>query len=277
MWQPRGKQQEILDRAWRWRQSVPYEVSSRWLFYKLYDKDHLYACNKKSAYKNLFLPLLSKARKRFYGNWQPDSLIDDTREEILTGGGYIDERGWLRGMASRECHLDKWQYAKYYVEIWFEARAMKGQFGYYAPNINLVPFGGDASIEYKWRIAKRLEAVSERYDGIPIKILYFGDADKKGGEIPDNALRDIRAWCSADFDFIHCGLTVEQAKELGLGEDMDRQGSYQWESLSDEEAEDIIVSNAERFVSHGEFTEVEALEQEATARFREAIKGLFGG
>lgn len=276
MWQPRQKQQEILDRAWEWKMGVPYAVSSRWIFYKLYDKDHLYAGSKKLAYHNLFMPLFSKARKQSYGNWRPDSLIDDTREEVLAGFGYFDEKEWLEvGIGERECILDRWQYAECYLEIWFEARAMRGQFEYFAPNISLVPFGGDASIEYKWRIAKRLEQMTQRYDGKPIKVLYFGDADKKGGEIPQNALRDIRAWCSVNFDFIPCGLTLEQAQEMGLGESIDEPGSYQWESLSHEQARDLIVPNVMRFVSHGKFTEIEAREQEATMKFRETIKGLF--
>lgn len=275
MWQPREKQQEILDRAWEWKESVPYDVSARWLFYKLYDKDHLYAGNKKQAYKNLFLPLFSKARKQFYSNWRPDSLIDDTREELLVGFGYTDEREWLEeGIGKRKCILDKWQDAEDYVEIWFEARAMKGQFEYFAPNISLVPFGGDASIEYKWRIAKRLEQVSKQYDGKPIKILYFGDADKKGGEIPENALRDIKAWCSIDFEFIPCGLTIEQARELGIGESIDEQGSYQWESLSHEQARDLILPNVEKVINQDLIVEIEAREKEATGKFKELMRKL---
>lgn len=185
MWQPREKQREILSRGWHWKESVPYDVSSRWLFYKLFDKDHLFTGNKRSAYHNLFMPLFSKARKNFYGNWRPDTMHDDTREEVLAGFGYFDEREWLEiGIGERECVLDKWQYANFYIEIWFEARAMRGQFEYFAPNISLVPFGGDASIEYKWRIAKRLEKMAECYDSKPIKILYFGEPIKRAAKYP---------------------------------------------------------------------------------------------
>lgn len=254
MWQPREKQQEILVRGWDWKESVPYEVSARWIFYKLYDKDHLFNGSKKQAYHNLFMPLFSKARKQFYGNWKPDSLADDSRVEFLAGFGYWDEKEWLKiGIGERECILDKWQFAENYVEIWFEAFAMKGQFEYFAPDISLVPFKGDASIEFKSRIAKRLERMAERYDGKPIKILYFGDADKKGEEIPQNALRDIRTWCNVLFEFIPCGLTVEQAKEFGIGESIDEPGSYQWESLSHEQASELIIPAINRFVSQRHF------------------------
>lgn len=276
MWQPRQKQQEILDRGWYWKESVPYDVSARWIFYKLYDFDHLFDGGKKQAYHNLFMPLFSKARKQFYGNWKPYSLADDSRVEFLSGFGYWDEKEWLEvGIGERECIIDKWQFAENYIEIWFEAFAMKSQFEYYAPNVSLVPFKGDASIEYKWRIAKRLERMAERYNGKPIKILYFGDADKKGEEIPENALRDIRTWSSVSFEFILCGLTIKQAKDFGLGESIDQPGSYQWESLSHDQAGELITPAVNKFVSLGIFSEVEVREQEATERFRETIKDLW--
>ena len=276
MWQPRPKQQEILARGWYWKESVPYSVSARWIFYKLYDYDHLFDMPKKQAYHNLFLPLFSKARKQFYGNWRPDTLKDDSREEYLAGFGYRDEQEWLEvGIGERECILDKWQFAESYPEILFEAFAMKGQFEYFAPNISLVPFKGDASIEYKWRIAKRLEDIKHRY-GKPIKILYFGDADKKGKEIPQNALRDIQAWCSVPFEFKFCGLTEEQAQRFGLGESIDQPGSYQWESLSHDQAGELILPNVNEVISQRLFSEIEAREQKATERFRALIPEILG-
>lgn len=276
MWQPRPKQQEILDRGWHWKESVPYAVSARWIFYKLYDYDHLFDVSKKQAYHNLFLPLFSKARKQFYGNWQPDSLVDDSREELLAGFGYTNEKEWLEvGIGERECVLDKWQFAESYVEILFEAFAMKGQFEYFAPHISLVPFKGDASIEYKWRIAKRLEKMAERYDSKPIKILYFGDLDKKGLEIPENALRDLKDWCSVPFEYIRCGLNPGDEVRFGLGGAIDKPNSYQWESLSHEQAGQLIIPAIENIFSQGLLTKLKEREQEATMKFRETIQGLF--
>ena len=275
MWQPREKQRQILERGWYWKESVPYGVSARWIFYKLYDYDQLFADSKKKAYHNLFLPLFSKARKQFYDQWRPGSLTDDSRTEELGGFGYFDEKEWLRvGIGERECVLDRWQDADTYVEIWFEAFAMIGQFRYFAPNISLVPFKGDASIEYKWRIAKRLEQMSGQYDGKPMTILYFGDLDQKGLEIPENALRDIRAWCSVPFEFIRCGLNKGDEVRFGLGSSIDRADSYQWESLSHEQARELIVPSVEKFISQRLFSEIEQREQEATEKFQESIKEM---
>lgn len=275
MWKPRAKQVEILERAFYWMESVPYKSSTRWIFYKLYDKDHLFEVGKRQAYHNLFLPLLARARKSFYDNWRPDSLADDSRGEVLAGFGYTNEKEWLEiGIAERECVLDRWQDQDAYLEIWFEALAMQHQFQYYAPGITLVPFKGDASIEYKWRIAKRLEDIAARYDGKPIKILYFGDCDKKGLEIPGNALRDVEAWCSEPFEFVRCGLSIEQAESFGLGEAIDEPGSYQWESLSDDQAAGLISLNVQENISQGKISDIEQREAKATERFQKAIKGL---
>lgn len=278
MWQPREKQRQILERGWYWKESVPYGVSARWIFYKLYDYDQLFRVPKKNAYHNLFLPLFSKARKQFYDQWRPDSLTDDSRTEELGGFGYFDEMEWLQvGIGERECILDRWQDAESYLEIWFEAFAMIEQFRYFAPDISLVPFRGDASIEYKWRIARRLEQMSGRYEGKPITILYFGDLDQKGLEIPENALRDITAWCSIPFEFIRCGLNKGDEVRFGLGSSVDKADSYQWESLSHEQARELIVPNVERFISQRLFSEIEQREQEATKKFQESIKELIDG
>ena len=34
-YRPRGQSKEVLDRAWWHIQSVPYQVTLRWLFYRL--------------------------------------------------------------------------------------------------------------------------------------------------------------------------------------------------------------------------------------------------
>ncbi len=39
MWEPRKNSRSVLDQAWRHVGSVPYEVSLRWVFYRLLQKD----------------------------------------------------------------------------------------------------------------------------------------------------------------------------------------------------------------------------------------------
>ena len=126
---------------------------------------------------------------------------------------------------------------------------MHGQFEYYTKDyrVSLQPFRGDCSIPIKWKLAKKLEQIAEKY-GKPIEILYFGDYDKKGLQIFNSALKDIRQWCKTDFDVERIGLTIEQAQSMSIPENPNKPGTYQWEALNDEQAGQLIVNAVEKYV-----------------------------
>jgi len=226
-WKPRIESQKMLDYAMAKIKSVPYKVSSRWVFYRLVQAGFL---SKSSMAK--FDYLLSRARKEFYGDWRPDTLTDSIRQADYKGELHI----------GYSVKLDSMEEQDFCVQLWFEAEAMHEQFEYHTQNyrVSLVPFRGDCSIPLKWEIAKKLDAIFAEYKK-PIKILYFGDCDEKGLQILDAALRDIRAWCKIGFDVERVGLTEDQAKEFGLPENPEKPGNYQWEALPDESAEKLIV------------------------------------
>jgi hypothetical protein len=164
--------------------------------------------------------------------------------------------------------LDKWYSQDYYVELWFEAKAMRGQFEYYTNHITLRPFGGDASIYFKWKIAEELTEAAEKYNK-PIVILYFGDLDPKGMQIPESAVKDIREWASVDFEFIRCGLNPGDEIRFNIPENPDKPGTYQWEALSDEAAQSLILKWIGKFVSHDLFDSVEEAEAKINSQFHE--------
>lgn len=154
-YQPKAETQRILEEADRWVNSVPYQVTARWVFYRLL-QGGIYG--DKSGYKHL-LGILSKARKEFYDTWRPWTLADDTRAPILMqregyytlkcrGWGFTSGKEWLSTIKSElNCPLDRWVKQPTYVEVWFEAAAMQGQFLHYAnENLPLLAFRGDVSI-----------------------------------------------------------------------------------------------------------------------------------
>lgn len=277
VWTPTAKSKTILDRAWEYVNSVSYAVSLRWLFYRLL-QDGIY--HEKSDYKRLCV-LLAKARKEFYGDWHPNTLTVDARTSIERGGGrdpnfsVEDEITGLAGVLDFE--ISHFHNQEYYVELWFEAKAMIGQFEHYTREITLRPFGGDPSVSYKWQIAKELEQASETY-GKPIVILYFGDLDDKGQQIPKSAEADIRKWSSVEFNFIHCGLHVEQVERLYVPEDPERPGKYQWEALTDEQAREIISAAIGEWIDEDVIDEASALAEELEdkwyPRVREALEAV---
>jgi len=261
-YKPTSENRHILSRAWHWVQSVAYSVTARWVFYRLLQES---TYTGKKGYRHL-LGLLSKARKGFYQEWGPWTLADNTRAPILLqrkgyyglhfrGNGFDDEATWLETVKDElNCPLNRWASQRVYAEIWFEAAAMQGQFLYYAnENIPLLAFHGDISIPEKWRTAERL---AERYKalGKPIHIYYFGDYDPKGLQIPRSAWNDIGTWATAllinqgvepgktreILNYHRVGINGEQIEKLGLPENPERPGTYQWEALDDKQAAYLI-------------------------------------
>lgn len=261
---PRSEQAAILDRAYELVQSVPYQVSARWLFYGLL-QEGVYP--DKESYKGKFLPLIAKARKEFYKDWRPDTLADDTRIPVVRGDGFTDEMHWLQAIGQAECTLDKWINQSAYVECWFEAKAMRGQFEYFTKYITLRPFGGDPSIPCKWAIAKEIERAWECYQK-PIIIIYFGDLDPKGLIIPESAIADIRNWCSVDFAFIRAGLNPGDEKAYNIMENPEKPGTYQWEALTHDTAGRIITRVINDYIDFDSFMTTERQERSITEEFQ---------
>jgi hypothetical protein len=234
---------DILAKAWEHIGKVEgkYRVSLRWLFYRLL-QDSTYKT--KGDYKRWGV-LCGKARKSFWEGWRPYTLADETRE-IIRRRGYFEDEDHFRGQAPDwiaddfEVPIDHTYQQRHYVIMVFEARAMTEQFEYYSKGIDLCPFGGDPSHDLKWRLAKHLEKVYDIYDGLPITVLYFGDCDRKGEQIPESALGDVRRWCTVPFEILHFGLTLEQALRLGVEPNPDKPDEYQWEALTDDAASQII-------------------------------------
>ena len=278
IYQPNSRSVEILDRAMDLIREVPYQVSLRWVFYKLLGESYY---SEKEDYTK-WIKLSSRARHEGYGNWMPYTLADDTREIIERGTGFNGSpEEWL-DITLEEikdgdfyCSMDRTDYQDYYIELWFEARGMADQFKYYTEGITLVPMGGQPSIVYKWEIAKRLEDVADLHAEKEIIILYFGDLDLGGERIKWAVERDVRKWCWADFTFIDCGLNRSQIDEFNVIENPDRPGEYQWVALSDEGANSIIDEGLAPYWDQD--ANQQALDDEAEAEelLKERIARLF--
>ena len=265
VWKPRADGIAMLNFAMAQIKSVPYKVSSRWTFYQLVQSGFI-----KKVKVCKFDYLLSKARKNFYGDWRPDTLTDTIRHTNFKG----------EFSASFGVSLDSVADQDYYVQLWFEAEAMHGQFEYHTHDyrVSLIPFRGDCSIPIKWALAKKLEAIGQKYNK-PIKILYFGDCDKKGFQILEAALKDIRAWCNTEFDVERIGLTLEQARELNIPENPDKPDSYQWEALGDERAGKLILSGVTRYLKPVSLTQQDrekAIESKIRPKFVEILNMELG-
>lgn len=285
---PTGKTREILESAMAHVREAQYRVTARWVFYRLLQDGTLQL---KSDYKRL-LGYLSKARKGFALDWRPDTLADDTRAPILSqrrghyqfyerGPSFLSPKSWLETVKRElNCPLDRWATQPNYVEVWFEAAAMQGQFLFHAnENVPLLAFHGDVSIPAKWEAALRLARRIET--GKTAKVLYFGDLDEKGIQIPESAADDVRRFLwdlggrdlADKFEFTRVGLNVDHPSRYGIPENPERPGTYQWEGLDDAGAQELI-STVEQYLDLDAFQAVQDREDEATEKFRRHLEDL---
>jgi hypothetical protein len=281
---PNKKTRIILNRAWELIESVPYKVPGRWVFYRLYQEGFY---KEKDGYNNC-IGLLSRARKHFYKGWTPTTLADESRPTAGFGAAgqatihdcfekYDIPNSCASALGS--CFLLSHFYRQdYYVEVWFEAKAMLPQFQHYTNNVILRPFGGQYTVRPKWEAAKEMEKNIRRF-GKPGVVLYFGDCDKHGKEIPQNAIKDVEYWCDEEIKFVFCGLTTKQAKKFDIPEKYDDPDKYQWEAIPDDKARKLITSNVDRYVKKEIIAEVRAEEKQAVDEWEpkvvEALEELF--
>lgn len=265
-YKPSKKNAIILDAAWEYIQGVPYPVTSRWTFYRLYQNGYY---TKKKDYRTKWVDLVSTARKSFYKNWRPDTLVDDTRVVVSRGNGFVDVDKWKGAINDYgvSCDISHWPEQERYVELWFEANAMLAQFRYYTQGITLRPFGGKPSIDYKSKMAKELERASRKY-GKPITVLYFGDLDPAGMEIPQSAINDVREWCNVDFEVVRCGLNPGDEVKYNIPENFENPGAYQWEALGDKAAKELIQTSVAKHVNLSVLTEIAKREAMEAAKLR---------
>ena len=265
----------IRDTALGYIESVPYRVTLRWVFYRLL-QDGVYS-DKAGGYNQL---TSASSRWRHEGHWPPDIIDDDTRSVMTRGvfDGLEPDHSAERLMQDMLLHAKRSHFhdQPHYIEIWFEARGMIGQFKHYTKGITLRPFGGDYTIEPKYKAAKDLEARYEQF-GKPIKILYFGDRDDKGDQISHSATygpRGLAKWCDVDFEVVRCGLTAEQARRFDLPKNPDKPDQWQWESLSDAQASELITTAVKRYIDVQLIESAAAAAQERLPLYIEALQDL---
>lgn len=291
MYTPQYETENILDQAWGHINSVPYSVTARWVFYRLLQDGTL---DKKSDYKKL-LGYLSKARKQFYKEWKPSTLADDTRASLVRGRGFFSGVSWLRAVKrSISCDLDKWDSQPNYVEVWFEAAAMKAQFEHYTHEyVTLLAFHGDVSIPEKWNCAKR---IYNRWNSSlkPITILYYGDLDPKGLQIPISAESDIINFIRHmfyqdidkpglaednyysflnEFTFRRVGINEDHPELYDIPENPERPGTFQWEALDDNSAQELI-SEVDNLIDIDLFKDIESKEDDISQVVRNKLSEI---
>lgn len=276
---PESQALTLIQEAFDASKSVPYKVSLRWIFYRLWQQGtlaHVPATPRMSKKENAYVRLKSTCSKAVhYGALDPDWVADETRRE---GGrsGYSSAANWIESLKYLECYIDYWWNQPYYVMIAFEAEAMVQQFNYYTSDYGcrLWPMKGDPSNPYKLKIAETVDYVSRLF-AVSVIILYFGDLDVKGQSIPEAAFRDVHQWCrDADLTVYRVGLNPGDEVEFDLPDIPGKPGAYQWEALQDDQAAELILNALREFLDEDILEEVKVKEKETTDLVQEMLENL---
>lgn len=272
---------EVLGAAERLVDSTPYRVSLRFVFYGLWQSgffshvtltanDRMKGRTEKEKAYDWWMGIKRKAVRS--GIWLPDFLVDDTREGQLTGGGNESVEEWLEALQRHGvgCALDKWRDQENHVIVAFEARDMGGQFEHYCGRffVDRFPLGGHASQDLKADIAKRMMDLD---DGRPIHVLYFGDYDEGGLSIPEYTFRDVRLWYPIEFTAWRVAIERHHVDEYDLPDNPSKPGAYEWQSLSHEQAGQIIVPALESLIDTDLIDEILDEQEEAEEKVRDAL------
>jgi len=132
----------------------------------------------------------------------------DLNDEIEHGKEQVD--AWMKAY-----RLNRWSNQDNYIEVWIEKKALQGVFE--TPcllmDVGLAPCKGYPSITFLNDASKRFD--DAQIDGKKIIILYFGDYDPSGEDIP----RSIKANLSRmglDVEVKRIALHPEQISAMGL-------------------------------------------------------------
>jgi hypothetical protein len=199
--------QKILAAAQDILGSYDYQITIRQLYYRLV-ATHVVE-NSAASYKRL-VALLTKAREE--GSLDPESFVDLTRRSEAPPG--YDNLGDFVAAVAQAYSRDRWQGQKNYVEVWVEKEALATVFERpcRAYQVRLVVCRGYTSISALVEASRRFQDAGDKR----AHLLYFGDFDPSGQDIPRAVCEGLQRWGGVAPRFRLVALTAEQIAKHNL-------------------------------------------------------------
>lgn len=144
--------------------------------------------------------------RSLYGRTKSESK--DVDDEIENAKSQIE--AWMESY-----HLERWSNQEYYIEVWIEKKALQGVFEHPCDmnGVGLFPCKGYPSITALYEASNRFQDAIA--NDKKIIILYFGDYDPSGEDIPRSVHENIgRLHC--DIEIKRIALHPEQISAMGL-------------------------------------------------------------
>ena len=196
-------------------------ITIRQLYYRLVAAGTI--PNNINSYKRL-VDRLSKWRKD--RTLPMDSFIDRTRALIIHDYGWYDHnpRTWLSDDLDRLLNsfitysLNKWYKQPYRITVAVEKQALEGVFDPICQDlgVNLAVCRGYPSLSFTREIAEYMGKLYEGQEEVDDIILYFGDYDPSGMNIPESIEDNLTNVFDASFQLERIALLEDQVSEMDL-------------------------------------------------------------
>lgn len=218
----KGKSKNIYNRAWiiENSKSVLEEytdgITLRQLYYRLVARGMI------NDFKHYQKVVSGMVKARWENIIDFDSFID--RERSMHGETKLKEKYLKEEIESAKFQikawmnsyrLNRWSNQPVYVEVWIEKKALQGVFEKPCEEmeVGLAPCKGYPSLSFLNEASDRFNTASN--EGKTVKILYFGDYDPSGEDIP-NSIENNLARMGYDVEVERIALTTEMIEEFNL-------------------------------------------------------------
>jgi hypothetical protein len=155
-------------------------------------------------------------------------LVKWRREKIIPYSAFIDSTRWHYGMdtfdnldeylhhAAASYRLNLWAHADYFPEVWVEKDAIASMVSRIASEWNLRVFvsRGDCSISALYDAAMTFKA--HRAQGKTPVILYLGDHDERGVDIPRKIERNLKKDFNCDVALVRVAVNEDHIHTYNL-------------------------------------------------------------
>jgi len=228
-------------------------------------------------------------KARWDGVISMDSFID--RERSMYGQTEIKEknlgeeienakhqiRAWMESYG-----LNRWSNQDNYVEVGIEKKALQGVFETpcLMAHVGLAPFKGYSSLTFLKDANLRFRTA--QYMGKKLFMLYFGDHDPSGDNIPDTIKQNLLR-LGVDVDVIRIAVTPDQIEEMnlpGVPPKVTDTRTLNWDGTSAVECDaiepnvlaDMCKNAIEEYFDRDVYRELKSRESEERAEYRKALK-----
>ena len=215
------------------------------------------------------------------------SMFGETKDDEKDLEDEIDQaknqvRLWMNNYS-----LNRWTNQDYYIEVWIEKRALQGVFERPCKDndVGLAPCKGYPSITFLYEAKGRFEDAIN--NGKKAVILYFGDYDPSGEDIP-RSIKENLGRMGVDIDVKRIALNPEQIKDMALPGVPPKIGdsrSRNWNGARVVELDAVEPNTLSRmgedaitsFFDHDHFKELKERESKERKEYREELKEYVNG